>query len=282
MSSQRTDKMSLLRKIAELETAQKIEQVEQMVRDLQATLEKKDQEQKMKDLEQKMERMQAQAQVTSDKKDLEHKMERMQMHAQAENEKRDREADKKEAHHQMQNEKRDRLFEKKELEQKMERMHAQAQVTSDKKDLEQKMEKANIIMRLENEKRDRLHENDKKEAQHQIEQLKWEARFSRMEQQQAARSYKLEPLANPLQYAAGTVLPHAPQRERLVQIQPTQLQELRLQEKETGPSHSMTPAAATQQPVPPNSTAISAAVPSVVLSSAARPMWISGGREFRK
>jgi hypothetical protein len=58
-----------------------------------------------------MERMQAQAQSTSDKKDLEHKME---------------------------NEKRDRLLEKKELEQKMERMEAQAQVTLDKKDLEQK------------------------------------------------------------------------------------------------------------------------------------------------
>ena len=67
MSSQSTDDMVLRRKIAELKNAQKIEQVERMVRDLQATLEKKDQEQKMKDLEQKMERMQAQAQAALEK-----------------------------------------------------------------------------------------------------------------------------------------------------------------------------------------------------------------------
>jgi hypothetical protein len=67
MSSQSTEDMILRRKIAELETAQKIEQVTRMVRDLQATLEKKD-------LEQKMERMQAQAQSTLEKKEVEQKV----------------------------------------------------------------------------------------------------------------------------------------------------------------------------------------------------------------
>jgi hypothetical protein len=57
------------------------------------------------------------------------------------------------------------------------------------------------------------------QAQHQIHQLKWEARFSQMEQQQAARAYNIQPLSTPLQYAAGTMLPLAPQKERLVQLQ---------------------------------------------------------------
>jgi hypothetical protein len=179
-------------------------------------------------------------------------------------------------------------LEKKNLEQNMERMlaQAQAQATSEKKDLEQKMEKnereqqikrmeADVSMRLENEKRDRLLENekrdreaDKKEAQHHIEQLKWEARFSQMEQQQAARAYNIQPLPNPLQYGAGTVLPLAPQKERAVQLQPAPLQELRPRGEETGPSHSMTPVTA-MQPVLPGSTAKSAALPSAALPSVA-------------
>jgi hypothetical protein len=256
MSSQSTEDVGLRRKIAKLETARKIERMERMVRDLQATVERKDLEQKIererKDLEQKMERMQAQAQATLEKKDLEQKME------------------------------------KRHMEQMMERMQAQAQAALEKKDLEQKMEKneqqikrmeADVIMRSENEKRDRLLENekrdreaDKKEAQHQIELLKWEARFSQMEQQQAARAYKLEPLPNPLQYGAATVLPLAPQQENKLQLQPAPLQELRPREEETGPSHSMTLVTAIQ-PVLPGSTVISAALPSAALPSviAARP-----------
>jgi hypothetical protein len=105
MSSQSSDDMILRRKIAKLENAREIERVERMVRDLQATLEKKELEQKMKDLEQKMERMHAKAQATLEKKDLEQKME------------------------------------KRDLEQKMERMQVQAQAALEKKDLEQKMER---------------------------------------------------------------------------------------------------------------------------------------------
>jgi hypothetical protein len=137
---------------------------------------------------------------------------------------------------------------------------------------------ADVIMRLENEKRDRLLENekrdrllenekrdreaDKKEAQHQIDQLKWEARFSQMQQQQAARAYNIQQLPNPLQYAAGTVFPLAPQKERAVQLQPAPLQELRLQGEETGPSHSMQPV------LLPGSAVKSAALPSAALPSA--------------
>jgi hypothetical protein len=279
MSSQSTEDVGLRGKIAKLETARKIERVEQMVRDLQAMVEKKDLEQKMererkdleqkmererKDLEQKMERMQAQAQATLDKKDLEQKMERMQAQAQATSEKKDLE------------QKMER--ERKDLEQKMERMQAQVE----KKDLEQKMEKNDqqhtLSMRLENEKRDRLLENekrdreaDKKEAQHQIDQLKWEVRFSQMEQQQAARAYNIQELSNPLQYGAGTVLPLASQQETKRQLQPTPLQELRPREEETGPSHSVTLVTAIQQPVLPVSTAKSVALPSAALPSTALP-----------
>ena len=137
----------------------------------------------------------------------------------------------------------------------------------EKKDLEQKMENEKRDRLLENEKRDR--EADKKEAQaqHQIDQLKWEARFSQMEQQQAARAYNIQQLPNPLQYAAGTVLPLAPQKERMGQLQPTQPHKLRLQEEATGPSHSMTPFTATPRPVLPDSTAMSAALPSAALPS---------------
>jgi hypothetical protein len=230
MSSQSTDDMAVLRrKIAKFETARKIERVERMVRDLQATVEKKD-------LEQKMERMQAQAAL--EKKDLEHKMERMQAQAQAQ-----------------------AALEKKDLEQKMEKNKQQI-----------KRMEADVIMRSENEKRDRLLENEKRDreadkkeaqAQHQIEQLKWEARFSQMEQQQAARAYNIPQLPNPLQYAAGTLLP----------LQPTQLQELRPRGGEPGPSHSVTPVTVITaiQRMLPDSTAVAAALPLVALPPAALP-----------
>jgi hypothetical protein len=283
--------MVLRNKVAKLENKREIERVERMVRDLQASLERKDQEQKMKDLEQKMERMQVQAQAAlakkdlernMDKKDLEQKMETMQAQAQAALERKDLEKKMETMHAHA-------AIEKKVLEQKMERMQAQAQVALKRKDRERKHQitrmESDVMMRaalenekrdrlLENEKRDRLLENekrdreaDKKEAQHQIEQLKWEARFSQMEQQQAARAYNIQPLSTALQYGAGTVLQLAPQRESKLQFQPTQLQELRLQEEETGSLHSMTPVTATQ-PVLQDSTAISDAA----ISSTALPL----------
>jgi hypothetical protein len=322
MSSQSTEDVVLRRKVAKLENARKVERMERMVRDLQATVERKDLEQKMermqaqaqatldkKDLEQKMEkrhmeqmmeRMQAQAQATLEKKDLEQKMERMQ--AQATSDKNDLEQKMEKRHMEQKmvqfqaQAQAQAMSEKKDLEQKMERMQAQA--TSEKKDLEQKMERmqaqvekkdleqkmekneADVSMRLENEKRDRLLENEKRDreadkkeaqAQHQIDQLKWEARFSQMEQQQAARAYNIQPLSNPLQYAAGTVLPLAPQRETKRQLQPAPLHELRPREEQTGPSHLMTLVTAIQQPVLLDSTAKSAALPSAPLPSAALP-----------
>jgi hypothetical protein len=269
------------------ETARKIERVERMVRDLQATLEKKD-------TEQKMERMQAQAQATLEKKDTEQKMERMQVAF-----------EKKDLEQKMERMQAQATLEKKGLEQKMERMQAQAQSTLEKKDLEQKMERMQLdtSMRavLENEKRDRQLENekqdreadtvkrdqhfalenekrdreaDKKEAQHQIDQLKWEARFSKMEQQQRVYSHNTQQLgASHVQYAAGAKLGAlqqpkaalAPQGES--KLQRIQRQAVRPQEEEMGPSHSVTPVNALQ-PVLPDSTAISPAAPqSAELSS---------------
>jgi hypothetical protein len=255
MSSQSTDDIFVRREIVKLENARKTERVERMVRDLQAAIISK-----VKDLEQKMEKKELEQKM--EKKDLEQKMERQGL---------EQKMERMQAH----------------LEQKMERIQAQAQAALEKKDLEQKMEKnerkqqitrmkADGMMRaalenekrdrlLENEKRDRLLENekrdreaDKKEAQHQIAQLKWEARFSQMEQQQAARAYNIQ-LPTPLQHNAGTVLPLAPQREQLIPLQPTKLQELSSREEEIGPSHSMTPVTA-PQPVLPGRTAISAAI----------------------
>jgi hypothetical protein len=93
-------------------------------------------------------------------------------------------------------------MEKRDLKQKMDNKEREQQI---------KRMEADVIMRaaLENEKRDRLLENEKRDreadnkeaqAQHQIDQLKWEARFSQMEQQQAARAYNIQPLSHPLQY----------------------------------------------------------------------------------
>jgi hypothetical protein len=239
MPSQSTDDVAVLRRqIAKLETAREIERMERMVRELQATVEKKD-------LEQKMERMQAQA--TLEKKDLEQTMG------------------------------------KRHMEQKMERMQAQAASEKNERGQQIKRIAADVIMRSENEKRDRLLENEKRDreadrkeaqAQHQIDQLKWEARFSQMEQQQAARAYNIQQLPNPLQYAAGTVLPLAPQKERVGQLQPAALQELRPRKEETGPSYSVTPVTAAttcaaREYSNIGGSAISTAISSTAISSTA-------------
>jgi hypothetical protein len=238
----------------------------------QSTLEKKDAEEKLKDLEQemgrkdleqKMERIQAQAQAALEKKDLEHKMETMQAQAHAALERKERE----------------QKMEKNEREQQIKRMSLK------RKDRERKQQikrmEADVMMRavLENEKRDRMLENekrdreaDKKDSQHQIEQLKWEVRFGQMEQQQAARAYNIQQIPNPLQHATGTALPLVPQKKRVGQLQPVKLQEIRPWEEETGPSHSMTPVTATPQPlVLPSAALPSAALPSAALPSAALP-----------
>jgi hypothetical protein len=88
-----TDEVAALRKqVTELQSAQKIDRVRRMVRDLQAALEKKDQEQKMekRDLGRKIKILQSdiRASLQNEKRD------RL-----LENEKRDREADKKARDH---------------------------------------------------------------------------------------------------------------------------------------------------------------------------------------
>jgi hypothetical protein len=128
------------------------------------------------------------------------------------------------------------------------------------------MELIKIQAAMENEKRDRRLE--KKEAQHQIEQLKWEVRFGQMEQQQlVSQRYSQQPIiTNP---APQMIYPNPPLRvqrdqgeteQRLLQ----QLFELKLQEKEKEQSQPLPPAH-TVHPAPQTSMANSAARPSTRL-----------------
>ena len=143
MSSQSTDAMVLRRNFAKLENARKIERVERMVRDLQATVEKKD-------LEHKMETMQAQAHAALERKEREQKMEKNEREQQIKRmslKRKDRERKQQikrmEADVMMraalENEKRDRLLE-----------NEKTQAALEKRDLDQQM--TNVAVKAEIEK----------------------------------------------------------------------------------------------------------------------------------
>jgi hypothetical protein len=199
---------------------------------------KKDTEMQMKVME--METKAAQNEMRVERKDLEQKMELMNMQAAhaLENEKRDRV---------LENEKRGQAVEKKEMEQKMELMNMQAAhaLENEKRD-----------RMIENEKRDRDAALEKKEMRHQIEQLKLEARFGQMEQQQRHYSQPMvtgSPL-QPLQLMANPSPTHQGEQEQWLL---RQLHELKLQKTES--SHL-------QPPLPVH------AVPSVSQEGMAAPM----------
>jgi hypothetical protein len=263
-SGQATDEMNVLRnKIASLEIQMKMQRVK---RENQAAWEKSDREAAKKDLEMKMEIKSLVMQTAlenerRDRKDLEQKMEVMKMQAahalesekrdrMLENEKRDRILDaaleKKETQHQIESEKRDREA-------------AIENERRDRKDLEQKMEvvKMQAAHALESEKQDRDAALEKKETQHQIEQLKWEARFGQMEQQ--LRHYS-QPIitSSPIQPLQHTVNPSPTQQGEQEQWLLQQLHELKLPKNESS------------QPQPPLPIPVPA-VPSISQEGMAAP-----------
>jgi hypothetical protein len=191
-----------------------------------------------------------------EKKDLEQKMELMKMQAALDR-----------------NEQR---TEKKDLEQKMELsiMEIKMQAVLEKKDLEQKMQKNEQKMELmkmqaalDKKDHERDREADKKEAHHQIDQLRWEARLGKMEQQLHAAylAYTIQPLTHPAQFPAHANLTQQRGSEELVP-QRIQLRQLERREKEAGPPQSI-PAAAVQYAAQ-HSTAASILLPSAARSSA--------------
>jgi hypothetical protein len=141
----------------------------------------------------------------------------------------------------------------------METKSAQDETRAERKDLEQKMElmKMQAAHTLENEKRDLMLENEKrdwdaafekKETQHQIEQLRWEARFGQMEQQLAQRT--TSSLVQPVQRILNpSPTLHGEREHSLLQ----QLLELKLQSNESTnpqpplPAHAMTVPSVSQE-----------------------------------
>jgi hypothetical protein len=246
-------------------------------RDTQAAWEKRDREAGKKELEMKIRSMEmetraAQNEMRAEKKGFEQKMELMKMQAAIENERRGRRTEKKLLEQKMQaaieNEKRDRLLEKRDrLLENEKRDRLLENERRDRKDLERNMEimKMQAAHALENEKRDRMLENEKrdrdaalekKETQHQIEQLRWEARFGQMEQQLAAQC-TISSLVQPVQRILNpSPTPHG-EREHLLH---QQLLELKLQSNgSTNP----------QPPLPVH--AMTHAVPSVSQEGMAAP-----------
>jgi hypothetical protein len=110
---------------------------------------------------------------------------------------------------------------------------------------------------LENEKRDRDAELEKKETQYQIEQLKWEARFGQMEQQQRHYSQPIV-TGSPIQSLQHTVNPSPMQQGEQEQQLLQQLLELKLHKNQSS------------QPQPPLPVPVPA-VPSVSQEGMAAP-----------
>jgi hypothetical protein len=246
-SGQATDEMAALRnKIASLSLEVKMN-MQRVKRDNQAAWQKRDGKTGKKELKMKME-IRSLAMQTAlenerrDRKDLEQKMELMKMQAMIEVEKRDRYAEKKDLEHKqaLENEKQDRLLEnerrdRKDLEQKMEIMKVQTAHALENEKRDRMLENEKRDRMLENEKRDRMLENEKrdrdaalatKETQHQIEQLKLEARIGQMEQQQRHYSQPIvtSSLVQPIQHLANPSPAQQGEREQwlLQQLQEQQ------------------------------------------------------------
>jgi hypothetical protein len=201
---QPTDGMTALRnKIASLELTQRMELLK---RDQQAAWEKRDRKAKQRDLELKMRFMEMKAALGNEKRDHKAEWKELEQKAALDNEKRDHKAERKELEQNaaLENEKRERMLEKKEIQRQFERENEKRE--NEKRDrkaneLEQKLENEKRERMLENEKRDRDAALEKKETQHQIERLRWEARLSQMEQQLAAQPRYSQPIitSSPIQ-----------------------------------------------------------------------------------
>jgi hypothetical protein len=169
--------MAALRaKIAQLETSHKIQEAKQSI-------------------SHNLELVKRDMALENKRRDRRAEKKEMLMQTALENERRDRQAEKMMAA--LKNEKKDRLAEKKE-------MIMQTAMENGRRD--RQAEKIEMVAALENEKRDRLAEkretemltaleNQKRDHQSQIDQLKWEVRFSQMEQQLfAARAQNTQPI----------------------------------------------------------------------------------------
>ena len=115
-------------------------------------------------------------------------------------------------------------------------------------------------------------ENQKRDHQSQIDQLKWEARFGQMEQQLlAARTQQIQPSVTsiPTQYIANATN-GTPQQQMELLRQRNQMLELKISENENHQLASSTPFVESQ-PVPLQSTNTPVALPSAALPSTALP-----------
>jgi hypothetical protein len=266
MSSSKSDEdmAAVRRKVTQLEAKQQIQRMgHKMQKELikvQQAMEKRDRETEKKELEAKIERMELAFQNQNERIDrllederrerqVEKKeamamaaLEKKEMLAALENERRERQAEKKEMLAALEkkemmailaNERRDRLLE----DEKRERL-------AEKKEALSALEKKEALVALEKERRERQAEkkHEKKamlaalekhesEHQHQIEQLKSEARISQMEQQllevRAYTSHRDIPISRPTIQHLATVDP-VPQRETELLL----LQRIQQMEKE--------------------------------------------------
>jgi hypothetical protein len=195
-------------KVAQLEAKQKIQCMGQKMKELMKALEKRIQEIEKKEMETKFEKIQAALENERRDKLFERRdrslederrerqaekkemmavlaLEKKEMMAALENERRDREAA-------LENEKRDRLLEDERRERQAEKKEMMAALENERRDREAASENEKRDRLLEDERRERQAEKKEmmaalekteREHQHQIDQLKSEARISQMEQQ---------------------------------------------------------------------------------------------------
>jgi hypothetical protein len=186
-----------------------------------------------------------------------------------ENERRDCQAEKMVAA--LENEKRDRQAEKKEMvaAQEKKEMLMQIALENENERRGHQAEKKEVIAAQEKKEMLTVLENQKRDHQSQIDQLKWEARFSQMEQQLlAAQAQNIQPIDTgiPGQYTTNGT----PQQQVELLRQHNQMLEPRMRENETQQLASTTPLVGALS-VPQQSTLTPAALPSAALAPTALP-----------
>jgi hypothetical protein len=273
-SSKFEDELVALRsKVAQLEAKQKIQRMgqkmEQELMRMQQAMDKRDRETEKKGLEMKTTFEKMEAALGNEKRTQEAALENERRERQAEkkemmvvleNEKKERQAEKKEMMAVLENEKRDRLLEEERRERQAEKKEMMVVLENEKK--ERQAEKKEMMVMLEKNEMMVALEKHKIEHQHQIEQLKSEARISHMEQQ-LLEMRKYTSLGIPTSRATiqhpATVYP-APQRETELLL----LQRIQQMEKAAGieppaipnednPAHLQPPDASYQKSLQPAS-----------------------------
>jgi len=167
----------------------------------------------------------------------------------------------------LENEKRDRQAEKRETIAAQEKMETLTALENEKRD--RQAEKREMIAAQEKKETLTVLENQKRDHQSQIDQLKWDARFSQMEQQLlAARAQNIQPIETgiPGQYTTNGT----PQQQVELLSQSNQMLELRMRENEIQQLALSTPFVGALS-VPQQSTLTPAALPSAALAPTALP-----------